>query len=292
MRWGVERRLEFLEYRIYWEGRFNRGSLVDEFGISVPQASNDIRRYEELAPGNITYDAPAKAFCALPDFRPAFYRPSADRYLAQLRALADGVVERDELMVGRPPAYDIVPTIHRRLDDDVVRAILSAIRTRAAILVTYQSFSSPQVRERWLAPHAIAFDGQRWHARAWCCERKRFRDFALGRMSHISGQRPAADEGAVRDEEWERRVTFVLAPHPGLSAGMRRAVETDYDMSDGSLKVEVRAALAYYLYKQLGLYRDPSVTPAEEYHVVLLNPDEIERAMHGSDDFQTGAAEA
>ncbi|MES2390903.1 MAG: hypothetical protein V4555_04635, partial [Acidobacteriota bacterium] len=40
-RWGQERRLEFIEFRLQWEGRVNRSDLVNYFSISVPQASLD-----------------------------------------------------------------------------------------------------------------------------------------------------------------------------------------------------------------------------------------------------------
>ena len=39
-RWELERRLEFIEYRLFWEGGSNRSDLVDEVGVSVPQASS------------------------------------------------------------------------------------------------------------------------------------------------------------------------------------------------------------------------------------------------------------
>jgi len=59
-RWSQERRLEFIDYRLRWDGRLNRSDLIEFFGISVPQASLDIARYTELAPSNICYDASAR----------------------------------------------------------------------------------------------------------------------------------------------------------------------------------------------------------------------------------------
>ncbi|MFM2277896.1 MAG: hypothetical protein RLZZ444_127 [Pseudomonadota bacterium] len=38
IRWELERRLEFIEYRLFWEGGSNRSDLIDEVGVSVPQA--------------------------------------------------------------------------------------------------------------------------------------------------------------------------------------------------------------------------------------------------------------
>ncbi|MBC8270346.1 MAG: WYL domain-containing protein, partial [Rhodospirillaceae bacterium] len=56
LRWVVERRLEFIEFRLFWEGHVNRSDLIDAFGISVNQASTDLNRYLGLAAENMVYD--------------------------------------------------------------------------------------------------------------------------------------------------------------------------------------------------------------------------------------------
>ncbi|MEO5366942.1 MAG: WYL domain-containing protein, partial [Magnetococcus sp. WYHC-3] len=54
--WGVERRMEFIEFRLFWEGRINRRDLIEQFGVSVPQATVDFKQYQERAPDNLLYD--------------------------------------------------------------------------------------------------------------------------------------------------------------------------------------------------------------------------------------------
>lgn len=273
--WGIQRRLEFIETRLYWNERFNRGNLISHFGVSIPQASQDIRRYEALAPGNMIYNTKERAFVPTPSFKPVVFRPSADRYFAQLRALADDVISPDEVLLGPTPDYAIVPTVHRAVDDRIVHDLISAIRKRQCIEVNYQSQSSPEPRTRRLSPHALAYDGRRWHTRAWCHERERFGDFALGRMFKLwSAGDTNVDPDA--DSAWRGEVTFVLAPNPRLSAGMQRAVECDYDMVDGKAHVPIRQALAFYLYKQLHLDRVATATDPAEVQVILLNQAEIE----------------
>src|ERR1043165_3073911 len=85
MRWGVEKRLEFVEFRLFWEGGINRADITDHFGVSVPQASKDLALYEEKAPGNLRYDKSEKRYLASPEFNPVFLDPDAGTYLAQLR---------------------------------------------------------------------------------------------------------------------------------------------------------------------------------------------------------------
>jgi len=42
LRWSIERRLECIDFRLFWEGHINRSDLTDQFGISTPQTSADL----------------------------------------------------------------------------------------------------------------------------------------------------------------------------------------------------------------------------------------------------------
>src|SRR5215467_1554315 len=91
MRWGVEQRLEFIEFRLFWEGGVNRADLINMFGISVPQSSKDLSLYQEQAPGNVVYDKSAKRYVAAQGFKPLYLDSDPDAYFARLRSVADGV---------------------------------------------------------------------------------------------------------------------------------------------------------------------------------------------------------
>ena len=45
LRWSVEQKLQFIEFRLFWEGHVNRADLMDTFGVSLNQASGDLNRY-------------------------------------------------------------------------------------------------------------------------------------------------------------------------------------------------------------------------------------------------------
>ena len=60
LRWGVEQRLAFIEFRPFWEGHVNRSDLMDQFGVSVNQASTDLNRYIGFAPDNMVVNRHAK----------------------------------------------------------------------------------------------------------------------------------------------------------------------------------------------------------------------------------------
>src|SRR5438270_13727935 len=88
LRWSVERRLAFIEERLYWLGHINRTDLVRRFGVSMSRASGDIARYLALAPPGIVYDKRAKRYAAAEAYLPVIAPPHARRFLRELR-LAD-----------------------------------------------------------------------------------------------------------------------------------------------------------------------------------------------------------
>lgn len=275
--WNVERRLEFIDFRLFWEGHINRGDLVRFFGISVPQASADLSQYQLEAEGNIEYDKTAKTYRATSRFKPVFFTPSADLYLAQLRLLASGLLTEEEAWVAQLPAYSIVPILRRRLEAKTIRNILDAIRTKSSLEVHYQSFSHLEPRWRRITPHALGFDGFRWHARVWCHNHEDFRDFVLSRILAVRGAKPS-DIDPATDVGWHREVTLKIGPHPDLKGGQRLAIELDYGMKDGVVEVTTRVCLSYYLERQFGLDLDPGKVSAARQQIVLLNRKELEAA--------------
>ena len=62
LRWGVAQRLEFIEFRLFWEGHENRSDLMEQFGLSVNQASADLNRYIGFVPDNMVYDKSARTY--------------------------------------------------------------------------------------------------------------------------------------------------------------------------------------------------------------------------------------
>lgn len=61
-RWAIEQRLEWIRVRIVIWGHINRAQIVEHFGISVPQASTDLRRAQERWPDLMIYDRSAKRY--------------------------------------------------------------------------------------------------------------------------------------------------------------------------------------------------------------------------------------
>lgn len=69
IKYAVEQRLRFIDFLVNTYGYINRNAVVDYFGISVPQVSNDFKMYQELAPNNISYDHRQKRYIKLNTFK-------------------------------------------------------------------------------------------------------------------------------------------------------------------------------------------------------------------------------
>lgn len=251
--WTQRRRFEFLEWKLFWEGRLTRSDLEGAFDISTPQASVDLRKYREIASENL--EQTARGYAPTPAFTPRFLTLSADRLLLQLRAWLAEVIQPRDLWFREAPTVDVTPDIVRSVSPDCLQPILQAIREQKAIALRYQSLTSARTRE--IAPHALAFDGHRWHVRAWCCENEDFRDFVLSRMDQLGDMRAVSFDSA-EDIEWTQLVTLRLRPREGLTDQQRSAVEKDYGFADGRLDIEMRAALAFYFIRRMSLDLEPS----------------------------------
>ncbi|MFW2829018.1 WYL domain-containing protein [Porphyrobacter sp. YT40] len=278
LRRGVENRLEFIEFRLFWEGHVNRSDIVETFGVSINQASADLNRYLGLAETNMVYDKSARTYVRSSSFKPIFHKPDAERYLTQIRSIADGVITPDDAWIGSVPGFACAPTPARGVSAPILRAIVTAIKRKELIEVLYQSMSSPEPSWRWIAPHALVFDGFRWHARAHCDRSGAFKDFVLSRIAETRSSK-ASEALASRDQDWQDDVDLIIAPHPQLSAGQRKAIELDYGMEGGKAAIPVKRALLYYALRRLGLDTDPSARRPQDQQIILLNRAEITGGM-------------
>ncbi|MGE8143258.1 WYL domain-containing protein [Novosphingobium sp. NPDC080210] len=270
----MEQKLQFIEFRLFWEGHVNRADLMDTFGVSLNQASGDLNRYIALAPDNMVYDKSGKTYVRSPAFSPHFMKPDATQYLAQVRSVAEGIVAPEDAWIGNLPPFDATPAPARGIDPAVLRSIVIAIRRREAVEVRYQSMSSPDPEWRWIAPHALAFDGFRWHARSFCEKSGEYRDFVISRIVETRQSRSTQMQTAA-DTDWDEIVQLEIGPHPALSQNQKRAIELDYGMQNGRVVIPVRRALLYYALKRLGLDTDPAARKPQDQQIVMMNGNNI-----------------
>lgn len=279
-RWSVEKRLEFIDFRLFWEGQINRSDIMNQFGVSVPQASNDLSKYQEIAPKNIQYDHKQKRYFSNPSFKPAFISTDPDIFFSNLQDPLDE--NENDTWLSYVPDHDFVKMPKRNMKAEVLKSLTDAMKDKKSLNIQYQSMSSEKPNWRIISPHAFAFDGMRWHTRSFCHKDNIYKDFLLSRIQSVG---EIADEAYPDHQDliWETYFKLILKPHPKLTDSQARAVELDYDMTNHKLELNIRLALLYYYLRRLGLQDcDGEASNPREQHVVVSNKVETKEALEAS----------
>lgn len=260
-------RLAFLELRAFFTGELRRGDIEARFGIKPAAASRDLSLYREIAPANLDYDQTSRCYRPSVDFKPV-HEFHSERVLAWLlQGFGDGLdLGLKQATPCEGPGQLVKP------DMAVLGAITRSMCAKKALRINYLSLSSG-AKKREIVPVALADNGLRWHVRGYDRERQRFSDFVLTRISkaqEIEGE-VADAELLSADEQWARMVDMEIVPHPGIQ--FPKAVEADYGMEDGALRIKTRAALAGYVLRRWGIDSsdDHRLDPAS-HHLWLRNP--------------------
>ena len=259
-------RLAFLELRAFFTGELQRSHIESRFGIKPAAASRDLSIYREIAPGNLDYDQVSRRYRPADGFTPIFeFHP--ERVLSWLLlGVGDGLelgLKQSVLCEG--------PGQLARPDMEILAAITRALCARRPIRINYLSLSSGPKR-RDIVPVALADNGQRWHVRSFDRERQRFGDFVLTRITKVQQLdcEPETRELLSADEQWARIVDLEIVPHPGNK--QPKAIEADYAMTAGVLKIKTRAALAGYVLRRWSIDASPDhrLDP-DSHHLWLRN---------------------
>lgn len=260
-------RLAFLELRAFFTGELRRGDIEARFGIKPAAASRDLSLYREIAPSNLDYDQTSRCYRPSADFKPV-HEFHSERVLAWLlQGFGDGLdLGLKQATPCEGPGQLVKP------DMVVLGAITRSMCAKKALRVSYLSLSSG-AKKREIVPVALADNGLRWHVRSFDRERQRFSDFVLTRIAkaqEIEGEVPE-HELLPADEQWARMVDMEIVPHPGIQ--FPKAVEADYAMEDGALRIKTRAALAGYVLRRWGIdSTDDHRLDHASHHLWLRNP--------------------
>jgi hypothetical protein len=248
-------RLAHLELRAFFTGECRRSDIESRFGVKPAAATRDIGAYRDLAPKNLEYDPVSRCYRPTQSFKPVFGF-STERVLSWLlQGFGDGLDLR--LKKATPcegPGNLVRPNL------EILAAITRSLYARKPLKITYISLSSgPSTRV--VVPVALADNGLRWHVRAFDRSKSRFSDFVLTRITKTKVVQEDAEEHELlsADEQWARIVDLEIVPHPAVK--WPEAIECDYSMEDGVLKVRSRAALAGYVLRRW------SIDSSEDHHL-------------------------
>lgn len=265
-------RLSHIDFRVCFLGTIGRNDLVNRFGIKAAAATRDITLYKELAPQNLEYDTKAKIYTRSNAFEPLFdYSPSQ-----ALAALAYGfgddfVGTHKGFIACEMPAQLNKPAL------STLSVLTRAIHQEKAVKIGYRSLSSGRTT-REIVPFVLVDNGLRWHVRGYDRRQSRFSDFVITRISDptISDSMVKEHETRESDIQWNRIVELEIVPHPSLKHP--KTIETDYDMENGVLNVNVRAAVAGYVLRRWNVdCSEEHSLEGPEYHLWLKN----QQALYG-----------
>ncbi len=240
-------RLIFIEFRSYFLGEVKRNDIMERFGVASAAATRDLTLYKNLSNNNIVLEQKSKAYLPAADFKPIFSHPIDQT----LTAISQGY-DNSSADKAKPLILSDIPRVLSRPSLDVLAPITRAIYRKKVISISYYSFSSGKTT-REVVPFAIINNGLRWHIRGFDRKSKEFRDFVLTRIEKpqiIETGQVADYENPNADAYWSRIVELEITPHPKRSLKDHQITMMDYEMKDGVLKVQVRAALAGYLLRQ------------------------------------------
>ena len=235
-------RIAHIDFTLLFKGEAVRADLVDRFSIAAAQATKDFTMYREFAPGNIEYDQKLKLHKRGEAFEPLFDYDVVRTLATISQGYGDGFTGKV-----KPPLACEAPYHLNKPSLSIVAKVTEAIHKGKALRITYVSLSSGETT-REIVPHTLVDNGLRWHVRGFDRKHGEFRDFVLTRIKAavvLEDSTLSEVELETQDRQWSRFVELELVPHPRIEHS--EAIELDYGMTGGVMKVEIRAATAGYL---------------------------------------------
>ena len=260
-------RLFYIEVKAFFCGDLTRSDIERRFGVRPAASARDLASYKRLAPYNLVYNAALRNYTPTERFDPLFEH-SAERVLAWFR---DGFGDSLDLKIQRTVPCEAASDLVKP-DLETLAVLTRAIAGRKQVKVSYLSLTSG-ASNKTLSPLALADTGQRWHLRAYDCERERFADFSITRI--VKAKPVEIDiplnQRIEADVQWARVVHLELVPHPGVEHP--EAIEADYQMTDGVLALDMRAPLVGYALRRWAVDCTPKhgLDP-KQHHLYLKNP--------------------
>lgn len=259
-------RLAFIDFCLEYYGVVARADLVQQFQTGLASCSRDLTLYRELAPDNAELVHQTKQYVRTDSFTPLFSH-DAEQALIQLMQGHGAYFQGDKSQV----CFDTVRLTQPK--QSIVAALMRAIHNNQPIQCRYHSLSSGSAN-RTIVPHAIINNGHRWHVRAFDRKTNSFRDFVCSRFTKVeySVTSPKTGESASYDNAWNAVIHLEVGVHPQIKHP--KAIELDYEMTQGKLNIEVRSALVGYLLTQWNVdcSKEGSLN-ASQYQLHLKNTD-------------------
>jgi hypothetical protein len=253
-------RLAYIDFQLYFLGTLTRSDLISRFGIREAAATRDIADYKQQAPRNLEYDAKNKIYKRLDTFQPIFtYSPDKVLSLLAYGFGSDFLSEQEPLLLCETPAQLNRPNL------SILSVLTRAIHQKKAVKMEYHSPNSG-ISTRQFAPFVLVNTGLRWHVRGLDRKYPRFADFVITRILSIEILEAPLDKNERKefDIQWNRVLELEIVPHPNLK--YPESIKADYNMQDGVLNINIRAAVAGYFLRlwNIDCSKDHKLRPTNE----------------------------
>lgn len=275
----LHQRMAMLKLLLIWEGRLNRGRIMDLFDLGPNWASVWIREFREQYPDWLTWNTKTRSYHAIPAAYKA-WRALDPRRLADATSLAQYLA-----LVGLPYATTSSAPGNEGLlaafpdlstpSPQHFAAISEAIRSNRAVQLTYRSMQKPEPHQRVISPHNLIRAGRRWHVRAYCDTRQDFRDYALGRIVEVKLLPALVYQSEQDDKAWLTKVRVRLVAHPDLTPKQESLIRFEY-LGNTAARVETcRGALVNYFIQDVRAATDVKKQRPPDYQLAVSNLEEV-----------------
>lgn len=276
----IHQRLAMLNLLLIWEGRLNRGRLMDLFDLSSNSASVWIREFREQQPDDwLAWDTKTRSFHATQ----AVYRAwreddpvgrTDSTSLAQYLALVGFSYAATSVAPGGDGLVAAFPDLSTPSPKHFA-VISEAIRLGRAVQLTYRSMQNPEPHQRIISPHNLIRAGRRWHVRAYCDTQQDFRDYALGRIVDVKLLAAPATKGEQDDKAWLTGVRVRLMAHPDLTPAQESLIRFEYFGNTAARVQTCRGALVSYFIQDVRAATDVKKHHPPDYQLAVANLEEV-----------------
>lgn len=275
----AQQRLASLKHLLIWEGRLNRGRIIEVFDLKPVSASNWIREFREQHPEWLAWDTKTRSFHATSAAYKS-WRALDPRRFADATSLAQYLT-----LVGLPNATASIDPGHGGIlaafpdlstpSPQIFAVISEAIRFGRAVQITYRSMQNPESHLRTISPHNLIRAGRRWHVRAYCDNREDFRDYALGRIAGVKLLPSQATKGEQDDKAWLTGVRVRLVAHPRLTPEQESLIRFEYFGNTAARVETCRGALVSYFIQDARAAIDVKKQLPPDYQLAVDNIEEV-----------------
>lgn len=259
-----KQRLQFIEAMLIWDGSVQRADVCKVFDVTPNHLTRDIKRYRTNHKDALEYDVEQRSYKKGHRFIPLLASGSPQEYLTLLQAYTTSQCAAVVPAMGCITKAESIPSMSGRIEPDLLRLVMGAVRNKTGLKLIYQSFSEDNPSQRVIWPHILIFTGDRWHIRAFDSRRQAFRDFVLSRCTKVSSVEEKSPKDAGFDDLWHEMETVIVIPAPRLSLTQKIVICREFGMIGRKSKqwsISLRKCLIGYFLTKYRLENGGSSDP-------------------------------